>query len=468
LERSGLRQRAWEAIVSVVFSRFVRIAEQFILVPICLSVWGVAAYGEWLTLTAMTAFLSFSDFGFGQTAAGEIVMGIANNDRERAQKAFASYTFMLTVIALIIVAILIAISLRIDISALAGFTRLGSHEAGIIASCTGITMILTFYRTPLSAVLGATIGAGRANLLPALFKIAEVTLVAVAVFRGGTPAVASGLMLVAGILTVVGYFIVIPRVAPWFKVLSIVPDREVLFRMLKPSLGNLTLFFSVNMIGTQLPRIILFSALGSSAVAVFSVTATYARTIRTLSGIVSYALQIEVGHAYGAGDSPRFVNLVSKMCRVSVWSAVVLGSGAFIFAFLFIPLWTNGRMSVDVILLICLIIESVIASLSDSILYALTVINKVAASAGIHLSTLLLGLAVSSMFLSRFGPAAIAFGLIAPDIAVILFGWRGVELKRGEDEAIRLSQLIKWPGDLLKNEFNALLRSSVWAKVVGR
>jgi hypothetical protein len=50
--------------LSVLFSRIVRISEQSILVPRFLSSWGVATCGEWLTLTAVVAFVSFTTLGW--------------------------------------------------------------------------------------------------------------------------------------------------------------------------------------------------------------------------------------------------------------------------------------------------------------------------------------------------------------------------------------------------------------------
>jgi len=463
---SNLRRRAWEAIASVFFSRFVRTGEQFILVPIYLSAWGVDTYGEWLTLTAMATFLSLTNVGLGQAAASDIIMAIGAGDRERAQQAFSSSAFMLSAIALAVIAALAAISLYVDISALAGFTKLGHREAAVIVSCTGATVVLSFFYAPLSAVFSTIVGAGRANLLSTFIKIGEIILIAVALLLGGSPEIAALIIFLSAIIMAVSYLAVIHRLAPWLRVLSFKPDRESLLRMLKPSLDYFTLFLSVNIVGVQLPRIVLFSVLGSSAVTIFSVMTTYARTTRVFSGIISFALQVEVGHAYGAGDFSRFVDFVKKMCRVSIWSAIFIGSGLFLCSFFLIPLWTNGRVSVDLILLIFLIVGSVIGSLVDPIVIALTVINRVGMIGWVHFLSLSLGLAISSIFLSRFGPTAIAIGLVVPEVAVILLGRSG--LGRSEEEPMRLRELVRWPGDLLHSEFNALLRWSLVAKKLGR
>jgi O-antigen/teichoic acid export membrane protein len=467
VENLNLRRRAWEAIASVTLSRLVRIGEQFILVPIYLSAWGVDTYGEWLTLTAITTFLSLTNVGLGQAAASEIVMAIGAGDHERAQRVFSSSAFMLSVIALVVIAVLAAISLHADISALAGFTKIAHREAAVITLCTGATVVLSFFCAPLYAVFSTIIGAGRANLLPTSIKIGEVILTAFAVLLGGTPAIVALIILLSVIITVGSYLAAIHGLAQGLRVLSFKLDKESLLRMLKPSLGNFSLFLSVNMIGSQLPRIILFSMLGSSAVAIFTVTSTYTRVARVFSGIIPFALQVDVGHAYGAGDVLRFVDFVKKMCRISVWSAIFLGSGLFLCSFFLIPFWTNGRVSVDVILLLSLIAGSIVGSLVDPILAALTIINRIGAIGLVHFLSLLLGLVISSVFLVRFGPAAVAIALIVPEVAVILFG-RSELGRRGGEEPMRLREFIRWPGDLLHRELSALLHWSLVAKLLGR
>jgi hypothetical protein len=266
LKRPNLRQRAWEAIASVVFSKFVRIGEQLVLVPVYLVAWGIDTYGEWLTVTAATAFVSLTNVGLNQAAASEIVMAIGAGDRERAQRALSNSNAILTLIALIGITVLTVIALDVNLSALGGFIKLAPRDLAVIVWGTGATVILLFSCGPLFAALSATIGAGRANLVPTSTKIGEAILIAVALLRGGSPEIVALIMFLFAIITVAGYFVVTHRFAPWLKLFSLKIDRELLLRLVRPSFGYLTLFLSMNLVGTALPRIMLFSTLGSSAV----------------------------------------------------------------------------------------------------------------------------------------------------------------------------------------------------------
>lgn len=74
--------------IASVFAVFTRVGEQLFLVPFFVSTWGVAQYGEWLTLTAIPAILSFSDFGFGSAIENSFVLAVTGNDYRKAA-AFA-------------------------------------------------------------------------------------------------------------------------------------------------------------------------------------------------------------------------------------------------------------------------------------------------------------------------------------------------------------------------------------------
>jgi hypothetical protein len=67
------------------------------------------------------------------------------------------------------------------------------------------------------------------------------------------------------------------------------------------------------------------------------------------------------------------------------------------------------------------------------------------------------------------GPAAIAVGLLVPDVAVIAFGRSGFgRAGGGEEQLLRLRELVRWPGDLLQNELAVMVRLSLIAKLLRR
>jgi O-antigen/teichoic acid export membrane protein len=458
-ERKKLRRRAWEGVLSILFSRVVRTGEQFILVPCFLSAWGVEAYGEWLTLTAVVTFVSFTNIGLGAASASDIVMLLGAGHREKAERSFSNCVVVLFAIGVIVLLILIAIFLNVDISATAGFTSIRNSDAIAIVTYSALSLVLIFFYAPLGAIIGMSAGVGTVNLILAVAKTFEIATIGGGVLLFGSgPATVALITLIWVCIAVACQLIVIRRVAPSFRLRVSTVEFESLLRLVRPSLSYFVLFVSVNIIGVQLPRLILFSIIGAPAVAIFSVTVTYSRTIRSLAGIITNAMQVEFGRYFGSGDVRGFQSLVIRLCRVTVWAAV--GSSLLLMACagFFIPLWTNGRIPVEWPLLTLLILGACIGSLADAIMISLTSINRVGRIAIAHLGGVAVGLTFGSLFTSQFGSLAIAVGLLVPEIVVILLGRTEIARHTSGDRSIRLVELMRWPGDLIRAEFEAVMR----------
>ncbi len=457
--KKKLRRRAWEAILSVLFSRVVRTGEQLILIPCFLSAWGVNTYGEWLTLTAVVAFVNFTNVGLGDASASDIVILLSAGRREQAEQSFSNCVVMLFAIGVIVSLILTVIFLTVDIRSVAGFTSIRNAEAIVIVSCVALSLVLAFFCAPLGAIIGATAGAGAGILILGVVKTFEIVTIGGAVLLfGARPTTAALIGLLCAGIAVACQVIVIRRVAPWFRLRTFTIEFEPLLRMVRPSLSYFALFASLNIFGVQLPRLILFSIVGPAAVAIFSVTVTYSRTVRSVAGIITSAMQVELGRLFGSGDMRRFQSLVERLCRMTVWSALSLSLLLLAGAAFLIPLWTNGRIAVEWPLLTLLVVGACIGSLADAIMVSLMSINRVGRIAIGHLGGVAVGLAFGSLFVNHFGSAAIAAGLLVPEMVVILWGRIEIGRSTGDGKSIRLVELMRWPGDLIRVEFEAVMR----------
>jgi O-antigen/teichoic acid export membrane protein len=459
-EKNKLRRRAWQAVLSVFFSRAVRVGEQFVLVPCFLSAWGLATYGEWLTLTAIAGFVSFTNIGLAGASASDIVMAMSAGDRERAERSFANCVLMLCAIGAVVLLILILVCLTVDIRVAGGFGSISNRDAVVILTGTALAVVLGFFNAPLGAVIGESVGAGVTNSLLAVLKALEITSIGGAVLLAGVgPAVVATIGLLWAAVVIVSQVVVVRRVAPAFRLRIFGAELNSLLQIVRPSLAYFALFVSANVIAVQVPRLILFSILGSSAVAIFSVMVTYSRTVRSLSGILTTAMQIELGRLFGSGERQRFGQLIERLCRVTNWTAIALGILLLVGSPVFIPLWTNGRISVEWPLLTALIGGACVGSLADAFLVALISINHVGKVAIAHLVSVAVGLSLGGLLASHFGFAMIAAGLILPEIVVIRVARSELSQRLGTFGGIRFGEVMRWPSDLLLVEFETIRRS---------
>jgi O-antigen/teichoic acid export membrane protein len=169
-------------------------------------------------------------------------------------------------------------------------------------------------------------------------------------------------------------------------------------------------------------------------------------------------MQVELGRLYGSGESQRFDILVERLCRVTIWAAVAMSALLLAGGPLFIPLWTNGRIAFDWPLLTILTIGACIGSLADAILIALVSINQVGRAAIAHLAAVGVGLLLGGLLVNQFGPVMIAAGLVLPEVVVVLIGRSELSRHMKSTDAIRFGEMMRWPGDLLWTEFQAVKR----------
>jgi len=456
-EGKRLRRRAWEAVLSILLSRAVRIGEQFILVPCFLSAWGIETYGEWLTVTAVVAFVSFTNVGLAAASASDIVMSMGAGNRQRAEESFSNCVIMLLGIGAVVLVVLTGIFLGVNISAVAGFESIRNPQAVTIVACVAASLILGFFNGPLGAIIGASVGVSAVNLILALAKTLEIaTIVSGLLLFKIEPATAAIISLIWACVVAVSQIGVIRHVAPSFRLRPSRIKFDSLLTMVRPSLSYFLLFLSTNIVGIEIPRLIIFSTLGPAAVAIFSVTLTYSRTVRSLAGIVTSAMQVELGRLFGSGDIQRFRSLVVRLCRVTIWSAVSLGLLLLAGAALLIPLWTNGRIAVEWPLLSLLILGASLGSLADAITLSLTSINRVGRVAIASLGGVVIGLALGGLLTRYIGTPAIAAGLLVPELAVVLLG--RIEIAKSAGASITFAGIMRWPGDLLRVEYAAAMR----------
>ena len=71
-------------------SRLSSTVMQLVGVPVFLHFWSVPLYGNWMVVSAIPSYLSFSSVGFGSVAGNEMTMLVAREDRAAALRVFQS------------------------------------------------------------------------------------------------------------------------------------------------------------------------------------------------------------------------------------------------------------------------------------------------------------------------------------------------------------------------------------------
>jgi O-antigen/teichoic acid export membrane protein len=70
-------------------------------VPLLLHAWGAATYGDWLLLSAIPSYLTFSDLGFGDASGSDMSVRVAAGDRDGALETFQSSWILVSAVSLV-------------------------------------------------------------------------------------------------------------------------------------------------------------------------------------------------------------------------------------------------------------------------------------------------------------------------------------------------------------------------------
>jgi O-antigen/teichoic acid export membrane protein len=411
------RWRIWGALAGNVFARAIRAVEQFLLIPILLTVWGTEQYGEWMVLISIAAFATIANLGIGQAALSDIVLCYANGDREQAARAFATSIILITAVVAVGFLLLAVAVHVVDVGAFVTLQSITSAEANTVIQVAGLAALLAFYIEPFIGVIGSAIGAAMPNVLFAIAKIFELIGVVIALRLSAGPAGVAVVMLAAAVLNLSMNALVAMRVAPWIRVRLKDFDVGLLTRAWKASLGFFVLWLCVNLVSVHVSRLMVFQFFGASALAAFTVLATYTRAARMVPTMLSQATQVEIGRAYGERRYQQFRNLVEAVMAAAAVVAVALLMVELLIAPVVIPLLTRGQFGVDWHLLIMLALIALVGAYFDAVMVAAASLNRVARIAAFYAAALAVGFLAAALLRHWLGLWAIGVALLLPELA---------------------------------------------------
>jgi hypothetical protein len=351
LVRSGgeaLLNRFIAGISGQAFSRLIVAAATVVWVPLMLRAWGVAGYGEWVAITSLASYLSYSNFGFVAPAANEIVMRAGAHDAYQADRQFRmaiSFTMFVVLPLVLVVALgLSTLNFRIRFH----FTTLTNVECVVIIAAIGCGLVT---RTLLGIIVAPLYAQGAYGLVYftySLIGLAELILVSVLllVFRVSPPTVAWTNTGVNGVnMLVVAFFA--KRNAPWVSFRPYRLSAAWILQQMRPTAG-----FMLYHLGTQGilffgARTLLSVASGGSAVAVYALYGTVMRVVDQAVLIFSAPLEVEIARSAGLGD----VETTTKLVRIGTQSAWIVFVGIALAIAVFGPpifaIWTRHQITFE-------------------------------------------------------------------------------------------------------------------------
>ncbi|MBT9463094.1 MAG: hypothetical protein IV113_03600 [Hydrogenophaga sp.] len=335
-----MHQRVLAAMGAHSMGMAITVGIQLASLPLFLAVWDTAAYGMWLLISALPAYLAMADAGMVTAAGNRMTMAMGAGDNALANRIFQSaQVFMLIVCATLGALVLpviwwspwpadATVDQRIALVAL---------TASVLVSFAGGLSEQVFkasHRYALGTLLGNLTRLGEwAGWMIGLLMFGSFSAVAV----GGLT-----LRVVGTLLTMA----VASHDAHGMRWGLRGATRDTVRQMIRPAAAFMA-FPLANALSFQGVTLLVGAMLGPVAVAVFSTYRTLARTAVQVTAMFSHSLWPEFSRLFGQGSLTELRKLAERGGWLSAAQVVVLCGGLYLASPLLLQAWTHGKIAFD-------------------------------------------------------------------------------------------------------------------------
>jgi len=406
--------------LAVIIGQGINVFRQIVLVPLCLWVWGVQLYGEWLALYAMIAYLSILDFGMQMYVVNRLNQCYSVNRLSDYNRILHSALVLYLSIAVVAGIFISGFIVSVPIEQWLNFDLMDHSVAAVVAILLAVQLIFSI---PQGLILGLYRTFGefpRGATIRNIQQILIFGLMALTLLLGGNVVHVAAIQLIP--LAGVTAFVLsdIRRRRPEIKIGFKEADWSLAVTFLGPSL----LFFLIQISGVvtiQGSMLVVSTLAGSAYVAVFAVHRTLANFVRQIVGALTNALWPELTSLEAMGDYYRLRDVHRLFVKVSFAICVFAGIWLHFVGRDIISLWTRDRISFDQqlfdVFLLYLILQA--PWLASSVFPA--AFNQHRNLAVCYIVSSVLGLTLSVLLFRFFGIAGVAMGVLIADLLVC--GW---------------------------------------------
>jgi O-antigen/teichoic acid export membrane protein len=317
-------------------TQVVSLLTQLLLPPIFLHSYGVALYGEWLALSAAIGYLSTVNYGIQTYTNMQMTIHYNRGEVDECIHLQSGGLFILLIVFVALAVFLCAVFfVPLDVWL---HLTLPLRQAQIILYLLSLQiiagMIFGFFSGNYMVIGYAHRGTNFNNLHLLLATLVAALL---ALLRLPLVWIAAAQFAVTVLLTSYLYFD-FSRLAPVLRPTLRHWRKTSLRDILKPS-GHYALLYSSNILGYQLPVIVIQRVLGPLAVVTFSVTRTIYSMSRRLPSVVTNSIGPEVTITYGEQNWKKLRRLYELSERVVLLLIPPVCFGAMLFTPLLLVLW---------------------------------------------------------------------------------------------------------------------------------
>jgi O-antigen/teichoic acid export membrane protein len=331
-------QRIAKQFAASATSQVIIFGQTLVLPPIFIHRYGVALYGEWLTLSAAAAYLTTLQFGMQTYVNNELTMRYGRGEMDEYQLMQSTALRMLLGIALA-GALLLGIVFLLPVNHWLHIS-MSQMQVSVILYFLGLQMLASL---PMNYFAGTFMVFGMAHRGTAWQNISRVMTVSAAVIMAwihtSFAAIAVGqfaAVLVYALLMLIDLKRLEPTVFPTLRYW----DRAVSKAILGPS-GYFFLIYSCNFLVYQLPVLLIQRILGPVAVVAFNIMRSIFSMMRQGLSIFTNSIGPEVTNLFGRREWRSLSDLYSLSEKVLFAAIPPLNITALLLAPVLLRVWLH-------------------------------------------------------------------------------------------------------------------------------
>jgi O-antigen/teichoic acid export membrane protein len=404
-------RRLARALVAVVAGRAGIVLGSALLVPMYLSRWTPGLYGEWLAISSIAAYLSTLDLGMSMAGVNRLTRAHARGDDVEYVAAHrAAMSFYLAMAAAGTLALGLVV-FTTPFTRWIGLTEMPAWQAMWATWLLGVAILWAMPSGLIAASYRITGDLARSEWVANVQQAFGLSLAAAVLVAGGGPVVIA-LTHVAGVFLVTACVAIdVARRHPGLLPSWGRPRSDMLWSLVRPGLMFL-LVTAAGAIALQGSVLVISTALGGAAVAVFVTTRTLAHLGRHVVGALTNVVWPELTRLDALNELSRLRRLHALLVAASSALCIACAATLYYVGADIISRWTLGALTPDPTLLALLLLLVVAQSpWMVSLIFSAST-NRHARTATYWFLGSVLGLAFAAVLVKPLGAWGVPIGLI--------------------------------------------------------
>jgi O-antigen/teichoic acid export membrane protein len=414
------RNRIVKLLGAGTYGQIVTIIYQLGLIPITIGVWGAPLAADWVIITSLAAYLSFSDLGFSLAAGNRMCHAAAAQNWTEVSRIYRCSLALTLVASLSLIGVFVALFLAFPIQAMLKLSALNPSDFAPILICQAILVVLG----QMAGAEGNLYRAGGRAAFVAMFgntsRLIEFCVVAGSILLGaGLLQVAVANVVTRAISSIVLYVISVREFTEIGRWSARFFDVSLLKELFVPSIGFMA-FPVAFAFGNQF-LLTAISATGGPLMALaFSSCRTLTRILFQCGSLLAGATAVNFTFAFGQRDFKEMRRLFHAALNLCFWGvfvgAVFLAvAGPTIYA-----LWTHREVPFNYEVFCLLLADALLAALWFAAMAVVGSANRHSVSAWMFAGFNILVVGLAFWLVPFGGLAALSALLLAVDFLLFL------------------------------------------------